>query len=211
MPSQTFYHLPEEKQARIRAAALHEFSAHPLKQARVAAIIAEAKISRGAFYKYFENLEDLYGYFYEYISIDAHQLIFEVLKEKQGDLFVALSEYFKRLLTCYSQEMYADYYRMMLLHQEEFKKSSRTKTTELQTEKDSSLEIQKQFFQLIDTKQLKLENGREYQEFIVFLTAVMHELIKAHLLYEQPIEKTIAQFEQRMQWLAFGVKESVNS
>ncbi|EOL42961.1 hypothetical protein RV11_GL003219 [Enterococcus phoeniculicola] len=205
MPSQTFHNLPEAKKERILTAALNEFSVHPLKEARVSAIIAEAEISRGAFYKYFENLEDLYIYFYDYAKVDAHQLIFDVLQENNGDLFLALKDYFRQILTCYSREIYADYYRMMLLHESDFQKTPKVE----EIEANSSLEIQKRFFQLIDTKQLKLENGREYQEFIVFLTTIMHDLIKDHLMEQQPIAKTTAQFEQRMHWLAYGIRTVV--
>ena len=58
MPSQTFLNLKPEKQARIYAALLTEFSAYPLAKAQVARIVKEAQIARGAFYKYFADLND---------------------------------------------------------------------------------------------------------------------------------------------------------
>lgn len=60
MPSQTFLNLKPEKQARIYAALLTEFSAYPLAKAQVARIVKEAQIARGAFYKYFADLNDAY-------------------------------------------------------------------------------------------------------------------------------------------------------
>ena len=60
MPSQTFLNLKPEKQARIYAALLTEFSTYPLANAQVARIVKDAQIARGAFYKYFMDLADAY-------------------------------------------------------------------------------------------------------------------------------------------------------
>lgn len=62
MPSKTFLKLKDSKRLRIEDALLQEFSNHPLDQAQVARIIAQAEISRGAFYKYFDDLTDAYQY-----------------------------------------------------------------------------------------------------------------------------------------------------
>ncbi|MFD1484451.1 TetR/AcrR family transcriptional regulator [Lacticaseibacillus baoqingensis] len=60
MPLPTFNHLPADKQARVRAALLEEFSQYPLAQAQVARIVKSAGIARGAFYKYYADLNDAY-------------------------------------------------------------------------------------------------------------------------------------------------------
>lgn len=62
MPSNTFLKLNDSKRLRIERALLKEFSNHPLDQSQVARIIDEAEISRGAFYKYFDDLTDAYQY-----------------------------------------------------------------------------------------------------------------------------------------------------
>ncbi len=60
LPTQTFFNLPEEKRRRILEAAFKEFAEYPFEQASISRIIEEAKIPRGSFYQYFENLKDLY-------------------------------------------------------------------------------------------------------------------------------------------------------
>lgn len=62
LPSNTFLKLNDSKRLRIERALLKEFSNHPLDQSQVARIIEEAEISRGAFYKYFDDLTDAYQY-----------------------------------------------------------------------------------------------------------------------------------------------------
>ena len=62
MPKETFHNLTEEKRNSIIKAATKEFTEHKLHKARVSNIIKEAKIPRGSFYQYFEDIDDLYYY-----------------------------------------------------------------------------------------------------------------------------------------------------
>ncbi len=59
MPKQRFYNLPIEKRERILNSAIKEFSRVPVNQVSINKIIKEANISRGSFYQYFEDKNDL--------------------------------------------------------------------------------------------------------------------------------------------------------
>ncbi|ANZ57400.1 hypothetical protein BGL34_05645 [Fructilactobacillus lindneri] len=73
MPSQTFDNLSHEKQIRIQKALLDEFSHYSLAEAQVARIVKEAKIARGAFYKYFADLTDAYQYEFKMVMREIHR------------------------------------------------------------------------------------------------------------------------------------------
>ena len=62
MPTQRFLKLKEEKKQAILEAAVHEFSRVPYSSASINQIIKEADISRGSFYTYFEDKDDLMRY-----------------------------------------------------------------------------------------------------------------------------------------------------
>lgn len=62
MPTQRFLKLKEEKKQVILDAAVHEFSRVPYSSASINQIIKEADISRGSFYTYFEDKDDLMRY-----------------------------------------------------------------------------------------------------------------------------------------------------
>jgi len=62
MPRETFYNLEKGKKDKIIGAAIKEFTEFELHKARVSNIIKEAKIPRGSFYQYFEDIDDLYYY-----------------------------------------------------------------------------------------------------------------------------------------------------
>ena len=65
MPSDRFLKLEKEKQERIIKAARREFSHVPYERASINKIIQYAGISRGSFYTYFEDKEDLLAYIFQ--------------------------------------------------------------------------------------------------------------------------------------------------
>lgn len=60
MPKRLYFALSLEKQTNIYEAALQEFSEQPYDQASINQVIQRASISRGSFYLYFADKEDLY-------------------------------------------------------------------------------------------------------------------------------------------------------
>ena len=62
MPTNTFFNLPIEKREKIINAAKSEFVEYSFHDASINKIIKSAGISRGSFYMYFENKEDLFLY-----------------------------------------------------------------------------------------------------------------------------------------------------
>ncbi|MCF7930295.1 MAG: TetR/AcrR family transcriptional regulator [Acholeplasmataceae bacterium] len=68
MPSQTYFNLPKDKQERIMDAIIKEMGIHAYENVNIANIIRDSKISRGSFYQYFSDKDDLFNYFYQYIA-----------------------------------------------------------------------------------------------------------------------------------------------
>ncbi|MGN1051496.1 MAG: TetR/AcrR family transcriptional regulator [Acutalibacteraceae bacterium] len=60
MIKDTFYNLPEEKRNRILKAIKHEFETAPINKISINRIIKEANISRGSYYQYFDDKNDIY-------------------------------------------------------------------------------------------------------------------------------------------------------
>ena len=59
MPTERFLRLPQGKIKAIRQAALHEFQRATIEKASINQVIQEADISRGSFYTYFTDKQDL--------------------------------------------------------------------------------------------------------------------------------------------------------
>lgn len=98
MPSSTFFRLPEEKRQRLLDAAWEEFSRVSFADASINQIIHAANISRGSFYQYFTDKEDLTAYMLGGMRHYFSKLMWNILAEVEGDLFRAVVIAFERFL-----------------------------------------------------------------------------------------------------------------
>lgn len=89
MPTQRFFNLKEDKRKAIVEAAVHEFSRVPYSAASINQIIKEADISRGSFYTYFEDKDDLMRYLIGDFREMCREKVFAELEAKKGDPFEA--------------------------------------------------------------------------------------------------------------------------
>lgn len=62
MPKQTFFNLPLEKRETIVDAAVDEFAQYGLENASTNRIVENSGISKGSFYQYFEDKQDVFMY-----------------------------------------------------------------------------------------------------------------------------------------------------
>ena len=98
MPTQRFFNLKEEKRKAILDAAFHEFSRTSYSNASINQIIKEADISRGSFYTYFEDKDDLMRYLVRDFKESCKQRILEVLDQCQGNPFEMVLQLLKELM-----------------------------------------------------------------------------------------------------------------
>ena len=82
MPTNTFFNLPIEKKEKIINAAKSEFVEYSFHDASINRIIKSAGISRGSFYMYFENKEELFLYILDGYREEALAEIRTFLTEK---------------------------------------------------------------------------------------------------------------------------------
>ena len=62
MPKKTFLNLPDEKRQTIINAAIEEFAEYGLENASTNRIVANSGISKGSFYQYFDDKQDVFMY-----------------------------------------------------------------------------------------------------------------------------------------------------
>lgn len=86
MPTKTFLNLQKNKQDTIIDASLKEFKRVLIKDASINKIIKDANISRGSFYTYFTDINDLYLYSINSYKKDLMKLIQNTLIETNGNL-----------------------------------------------------------------------------------------------------------------------------
>ena len=85
MPTQRFLNLKESKKNAILEAAANEFARVPYSAVSINQIIKEAEISRGSFYTYFEDKDDLMRYMLRGFRDTLRKKVFEFLEEEEED------------------------------------------------------------------------------------------------------------------------------
>lgn len=90
MPTKTFFNLQDEKKNKIIEVSKNEFSRYSFYDASINRIIKEAGISRGSFYQYFNNKEDLFIYILDDYKNIIIQWIKEKVKDNKYDIFELL-------------------------------------------------------------------------------------------------------------------------
>lgn len=87
MPSERFFKLPDEKRNKIHNAAMHEFSTMPMEHISINRIVQEAGISRGSFYTYFEDKQDVLRYLMQESHARENAYIRQCLIDTKGDIW----------------------------------------------------------------------------------------------------------------------------
>ncbi|UJF15573.1 TetR family transcriptional regulator [Jeotgalibaca sp. MA1X17-3] len=202
MPKPTFYRLPEERQKEILQAAFEEFSTNPLQEASVGNITKKLSLSRASFYKYFNDLEEVYTYIYQRIAWDPHDLLLQSLEEAEGIFFEGMTRYAKKMANQFFEPTYRAFYRNLLVKMDYHLFS--------QMEKDSNTPKMdyKQFLQevieVIDWEEIAVEE-HELLAFLDFIKEIFHELFMKSFLREWTEEQTFAAIHQRLNWLKRGI------
>ena len=98
MATKTFLKMPQEKRERILEAAWAEFETVSFAEASINRIIRRAGISRGSFYQYFTDKEDLFIYLMDEVQGKFVQWMIACLDVCGGDLFAAQQMTFCRVM-----------------------------------------------------------------------------------------------------------------
>ncbi|MEG0825954.1 MAG: TetR/AcrR family transcriptional regulator [Bacilli bacterium] len=176
MPSQTFLNLTEEKKQNLLKAATLEFSRVNYNTASINQIILNAGISRGSFYMYFKDKEDLYVYIFEYYK-NLFQKRIALLLEKNGDFIETFEQLFDEIIK-YCKNNNQAYFKNLFL---DMKFTMERKL--LQKPKIEELNKQKKLLLKIINKSLYKYKTEEdlYDAFslvlMITLTALVHYFI----------------------------------
>ena len=108
MPSSTFDNLAKEKKIRIMKAATKEFSNYTLMEASINRIIKDADISRGSFYMYFKDINDIYRYVVDVYIKKMEEVFLKYLKMNKGDLFRSYIDIYDYIIETGSKEANQD-------------------------------------------------------------------------------------------------------
>lgn len=216
MPTETFFHLPKEKQKRILEAAKIEFSRVPLKEAAIANIIKAAEIPRGSFYQYFDNKEDLYFYYFQTLQKNSHRDLIRFVEEKQGDLFAGFENYFSQMIVEVLTGKHAKFYRNLFMNMD-YRSFHRVapevekKVPSFHSHKEK-LKNHQALINVVDQSMLEVADDLELKKLIHMLMHIVFSTVTEAYrnLLENPSydsAQAVNDFSKKIGWLRDGAKK----
>lgn len=204
MPTKTFFNLSDEKRNRLIQVSMKEFSTHSFNDASINAIIKNASISRGSFYQYFENKEDLYFYLIKRAMSESKRLFKNEIIQAKGDLFVGVRNFFPKHLSIVMNNTHANFYKQLYLHMDY--KSSNQMTPVEHKKKHEDQKEKDDFFSLFDLNLLKIETQEEFKELSRFIMSTMLREIVRGFAGECELDEVEKNFCRKLNWIEYGVR-----
>lgn len=195
MPKKTFQNLPEKRQEEIRRLLLTIFYEKPVSQVKVSEIVSALQMSRGIFYKYFEDLNDAYDYLIHYYAGEIHSEIIDYMTQQKGDFFQGI-EAFLLLYVNLDQET-ARYQQLVLLAQNSYLFSYRPKA-------DHGVDA---WQMLLEKNDFDMPTLEEQISFLYFSMKLVIDSLTDMLANQWSGEELIEDFRFKTRWLIEGIKK----
>lgn len=179
VPKQTFFNLPKHKRKTLIEAAEKEFIRVPVFEASIANIIKAASISRGSFYQYFEDKEDLYFYLLDEKLSKTKVYFIDLLEKHHGDLIEALMEMYNCFLIKLPDEEEKNFLKNAMLYTTHRVESTLTSMLDANLNNREFKEVTR----LIDKKRLNISEDRDLLHIYKVVTALaFHNFIEKTLM-----------------------------
>lgn len=198
MPKSTFLNLPNEKKQRLIEILLENFSARHISQVKVADIVEDMAMSRGAFYKYFEDLEDAYTYTIQYYSIQIHRDILKYISQNKQDFFQGIENY---LAWCSELEQKSSYWQAIrfLTRSDDFTNHQRTKPSA----ESGKL---KEWFKLLKANGFHITSEEEAISFLYFVMDLVINSLTDYIANDWTTDELLQDYRYKVKWLQRGLE-----
>jgi len=198
MPKSTFLNLPNEKKQRLIEILLENFSARHISQVKVADIVEDMAMSRGAFYKYFEDLEDAYTYTIQYYSIQIHRDILKYISQNKQDFFQGIENY---LAWCSELEQKSSYWQAI-----RFLKRSDDFTNHQRTKPSAESGKLKEWFKLLKANGFHITSEGEAISFLYFVMDLVINSLTDYIANDWTTDELLQDYRYKVKWLQRGLE-----
>lgn len=206
MVSETFLNLNEEKQDRIIKAALEEFSKNSFNDASITSIVRKAEISRGSFYQYFGNKENLYQYLVNKLYVKHRQDLYNTIKKNSGNLYDSLIDFYNQYIDEVMTSEYFAFYKNTFIHVNHYL-IGEGGLFSLSSPSSNRRRDQKNFILVIDMDDLRTDSKKDLLEFIYFTVNLIHHMIIDGFVNDLSAEDIKERSFRAVNWLYYGIED----
>ena len=196
MPTQTFTKLPEEKKKRIFTAIYEELKRAPFPEMSINQVIKNAGISRGSFYQYFDNKEDLYQFIIGRMSEEKRAIYQETQERMKEGFFEAVEACIPGIFRWAAE--HPKYYRLGYLVTRDHSEFIQNLLVGMESGRDWMYQLLVQ-----EQKEGKIRDDRNLDVLIDMYLAMGNRLLE--LYYERSQEEASAYMKEMLRFLKYGI------
>lgn len=200
MPKQTFYNLEKEKQNKIIEAAVLEMEQYPLDELSINRVIKTADISRGSFYQYFEDKDDLISYVLrEFTEIIKENV--ERITDEKGITLEAAKDALKLIVSLVSN----DRIKAIMCNLFSSIKLCDNRVMGILADGDNVISS---FISMVDVDELRFKSEKEIFLLVEMGLSMFRDTAVRCMTDIDNADQYIEDFEIKVRMLEEGVKES---
>ncbi|WP_261806529.1 TetR/AcrR family transcriptional regulator [Lapidilactobacillus luobeiensis] len=193
MPKETFLNLPATRQKEIEQLLLEIFYNRPVSQVKVTEIVERMEMSRGAFYKYFEDLNDAYHYTLAQNSKIIRHDILRSIDENQEDFFAGIEHY---LAWCGKLKPNTRYWRRINLLT---RSNAELAVREIQPGQTTA--FVDRVIEVIRKNQFNIQDDDEMISFLYFILEIIIDSLTAMVVNHWDSTQLLQDFRYKRKWL----------
>lgn len=198
MPKDTFLKLSKEKQKKVIDAAKQEFARVPIEEVSIKNIVEQAEIARGSFYQYFESKEDLLIYILKENVENISQKLKAEIIESKGNLFDIYTNLYDLAIENFVENDEQKLFKQI------FENIRTSDENIFQIVRKSKPKKIQDYYELIDTTNLKIENNEDLELICEILNGVVQKAIVKSFKKENK-EQAKKEFIRQMEFLKNGI------
>lgn len=199
MPKETFLNLSQNKKQRIEQILLEKFYNRHISQVKVSEIVEAMQMSRGAFYKYFQDLEDAYFYLIHKYAMEIHGDILASISQHKQDFFLGIENF---LIYCSKLDRNERYWQMLQL----LTQSSHSQMTKRKALSPSS-PMFSQWLDLLKHNHFAINSYEEALSFLYFIMNLVMDALTDCIVNNWSTEELVQDFRFQKKWLLQGIKQ----
>lgn len=198
MPKDTFLNLSAPKKEKMDMILLDTFYNQSISQVKVSHIVEQMEMSRGAFYKYFVDLEDAYAYIVKKQSLLIHQDILDYIAQYKNDFFHGIEQY---LVFCSHLETDSAYWKgLLLLTRADYQRTMK------RLDLDDSSYMLKEWISLLCNNDFQIYETQEAISFLYFTMEVVMNSLTDFIINNWSPEELIVDYHYKIKWIIKGIK-----
>lgn len=155
------------------------------------------KMSRGAFYKYFDDLEDAHTYIVKKYSAIIHHDLLKYVQQADLDFFVGIRYYFT---WCIKLEKETNYWKGLVLL---------TRTNHQRTMRHNHLATpsphSQKWHEILKRNHYQVHSEEEANHLFFFLSEMVIDSLASWIVNEWTTEAFLTDFDYRVKWLTQGL------